>query len=253
MSQKKSKIKLSGQAIMRWIQAHLKAVAALVVIFIILLVSVPLFFQWQKKQNKKIYGELYSLQMSLQKAGVKSNDKNYRVANANPYNWLTKTENKKKLIYSPEMVSLAQSFEQKIKTYQSRKAGAVFAIDLANFYNLHNKKEKAKNLLLPFAQAKKSSSIYHLASFQLATYYMDNKQCDEALPLWKNLIDNKRAGYIHQEAHIQSALCYEQQKNYTEAKNHYNLIAKKSLNRFELKKIKQRLYLMTLKQKLESK
>ena len=98
---------------------------------------------------------------------------------------------------------------------------------MADFYYRYGEREKAKELLSLFAFPKKVSSLYHLASFQLAAYYMDEKECKNALVLLSDLSLNKKAATFHLESDLQQALCLESMNRYEQALHKYEKILNK--------------------------
>ncbi len=247
------KKKITIQSINSWIYQNFKFLLIVVGICLFCLIAGGVFLEWQSSHIKKVYGELYKIQRKLQVAGEKANGKNYRKQNKDISSFLNKAKDKKSFVYSEDMKSLSQKYEEILKNYKGQKVGAVFAIDLADFFYLNGEKERALSLLSLFTFPKKKSSIYHLVSFQLANYYMDEKNCEKALAIWKPLRTNKTAVSFHKNAHLQSALCHEQMKNYAEAKKLYTKIIKNSFNELDKKKFQEYIYLLTLKQKLENK
>lgn len=242
---------LSTDKITQWLFQNFKLVLSVIAIAVIGLVSSVSFMEWSKKKEKQIFGEFYIIQKSLLQAGQAANGKDYGNEDSNPYNFLKKKKDKT-LVYSEQMDSIAQTYTQKVKDYKRYKAAAVAAIDLADFFYKHKKKEEAKQVLSVFASKKKCSTVYNLLHMQLAYYHMNDKNCDQALVLWKKIASNKRAETFHKEAHKQMAFCYEEQNNYEEAKNNYEMIIKNYPNDLDLKSIKNHLQIMTLKQKLKT-
>ena len=130
--------------------------------------------------KKKYMARFIKYKKDLQVAGEKANGENYRKQNEDISSFLEKKQNIKTFVYSKDMKSLSQKYEESVKIYKNKKAAVVFAIDLADFFYLNNEKERARSLLSLFARPEKKSSIYHLASSQLANYYMDEKNCEKA-------------------------------------------------------------------------
>ena len=71
--------------------------------------------------------------------------------------------------------------------------------------------------------------------------------------IWQSLIANKKATPFHKDSYFQSALCYEEMKNYKEAKNLYSKIIKNNFNDLDKQRFQDYIHLLTLKQKLENK
>ena len=252
MSQESGKKLITKKSATEWMQNNFLAIVVIIGVLVVGFVCAALFFEWQRAQEKKIHGNLYEMQRSLDAAAIKANGEDYKKMQSNPYAFLLKNKDKE-FVYSDEMKASAQSYESVLKNYQNKKAGVSFAIKLANFYYMHGQKEQARNLLVSFAQAKKRNVIYHLSAFQLANYYMNDKECDKAISLWNDLIKNKKAKHLHKEAYKQSAICYEYQKNYIAARKAYEEILNKYPNDLDTQPVKKYIHLLNLKQKLETK
>jgi len=225
------------------IYRHIQSILIGMLVLLVALMASGIFLELRSKKTQQIYGELYRAQTQLKRAGEAANQTGYRDRRNRLLN--------KKYIYSDEMKSIASNYETQIKSHKGTKAGAVFAIDLADFFNLYKEHERAISLLSLFAFAQKKSHIYHLVSFKLASAYMDSKDCKKALKIWSALIQNKQARFFHREAQVQSAICYEEQQNYKMAKEIYSKILKDNGGDIDQKIIRDYQYLLTLKQKLK--
>ena len=122
------------------------------------------------------------------------------------------------------MEQRAYSYEQAVRKNKKFQSAVAGAIDLADFYYRYGKKDQAKELLSLFASPLKKRSLYHLVVFQLAGYYMNEKNCKEALPLFSQLISNKKAKAFHLESRLQKAVCLEADGNYQLALEEYEQI-----------------------------
>ena len=239
----------SSQSLSSGIYKNAKIFLVCIVLLVSSGIGLVLLSEWKKNQEKKVSDSLYTLRKSLEKAGNAVNGKDYRKNTKRFANFL-KPE-KKEVIYSEEMKTLATSYEEALKSHKKTYAAASFAIDLADFYFLHGEKEKARNLLSLFTFPKKPSTIYHLISFQLATYYMDEKNCKKALPLWESLTQNKKASPFYKESYLQMAFCYERENQISQAKKFYEKIIKEFPEDFTSSKAKDYIRLLKLRSQLK--
>ena len=175
------------------------------------------WLEWQNKQEKQIQDRLYTLQSSLNQAVQKQNKKTEK-GKLNAPARLDKIQRTK------DIKQKAADYEKAIKQNHKRILTTSFAMDLADFYYRQEEKEKAKNLLSLFAFPNRSSSLYHLLSLQLSSYYMDEGECKKALPLLKALSANKKASPFHAESALQEALCLENLSLYKQALEKYETI-----------------------------
>ena len=194
-----------------WLGKNFRILVIFFGIAVLIAVGV-LIWNWQKKELEyKARVSLYKAQQSL-KALVKDEDKIPSLKDE-------KTE--KKLVLTKEMEQKALFYEKAVKQNKKFQTAVLFAIDLADFYYRYEEKEKAKELLSLFALPLESHSVYHLAVFQLANYYMSDKKCEKALPLFSQLSSNEKASAFHSEVSLQKALCLEAMNRYKSALKEY--------------------------------
>ena len=177
--------------------------------------------EWREKRESRAYSALYTAQSALQKAGGKASGKGYRGRGREQMLSQILGKGQKAPVYSEEMAKRAAAYGKLLKSLKSSRAAAAFAIDLADFYRFHKKTAAARETISPFALPEKSSALYHLASFQLASYYMEEKNCGKALSLLEALAGNKKAAPFHREAYLQIGLCREGQNQDEEAAASY--------------------------------
>ena len=192
---------LTREQITLWIGKNLKVILSAFSVLTLMAIGALTWNWWKKEQEYKAQVSLYTLKMSL-KALTKEEDES-------SFSFLMKEESDKELVLTKEMEQRALFYEQAVKQNQSFQTAVSFAIDLADFYYRYGQKEKAKKLLSLFSLPLKSHSLYHLAVFQLANYYMDEEDCEKALSLLSQLISNKKASAFHLESRLQRALCLE--------------------------------------------
>ena len=182
-----------------WLEKNLKAVLLAFVFGLFLVGGWVAHNWWEQKQEIKISKSLYQFQKDLQLLAEKPKGDSLKD--------LEKKD--EKLIWTEELRSKTSAYERAVREKPKSRIAVRFAIDLADFYYRHQKKQKAKNLLSLFALAGKSSSLYHLASFQLATYYINDRDCQKALPVLKTLSANEKAQTFHAESALQQGICLE--------------------------------------------
>ena len=214
---------ISSEQIALWIRSQIKKILFGFSFFVLMAFVFIGWNQWKKDQEIKIQDSLYKFQKSLNALAKNperpSKEKNLKL--------LIDSEKNKTLVFTQEMKDKARSYEEAIRESQKRRISAVYAVDLANFYYQRGEMKKAKELLVLFAFPEKSSSIYHLASFQLATYYMNDKECPKALELLSALVLNKKAVPFHLEGDLQQALCLEHLNRYEQALHKYEAVINK--------------------------
>ncbi|MDE0092647.1 MAG: tetratricopeptide repeat protein [Oligoflexia bacterium] len=203
---------MTREQLILWVRKNLKMILSAFVVAILLSVCFLTWNWWKKKQEYKAQVSLYRLQRSLQALLPEEET---------PFNFLKTKDVQKEFVLTKDMEQKALLYEQAIKRSQRFQTAVSFAIDLADFYYRYGQKEKAKEVLSLFAFPLKSHSLYHLAVFQLAGYYMNEKNCEKALPLLSQLSSNEKASAFHLESRLQKSLCLESMNRYTEALGEY--------------------------------
>ena len=61
--------------------------------------------------------------------------------------------------------------------------------------------------------------------------FVNQDKCDQALDQWKNVLSNKRLGYLHDMARLKSGICLEKMAQFQEAEKHYDQIIKGSTDK----------------------
>lgn len=216
---------ITSDQIALWIKKHFKAILFLLSCLIVAGIALIIWTKWQKDKEHEVQDTLYKLQKSLntliEEKEVKSQKDTLE---------MLKEEKEKSLSLTEDMRKKSVLYEQAIRKHKARKIAVVFAIDLADFYYRYQESEKSIKLLSLFSFPNKDSTLYHLASFQLANYYMDhddkNKGCRKALEIFSILRANKNASPFHLESDLQQALCLEYLNRYEEALHKYESVLK---------------------------
>ena len=206
---------LTREQIVLWMGKNLKWLSGILAVLVLIGVS-GLIWSWLIKEREyKAQAALYKAQRPLKALAKEESGKS-------PVSFLMKED--KELVLTKDMEQKANLYEQAVKQNQKLQTTVSFAIDLADFYYRYGQKEKAKELLSLFALPLEQSSVYHLAVFQLANYYMGGKDCAKALSLFSQLLSNKKANAFHLESRLQKALCMESLGRYKEALEEYEKI-----------------------------
>ena len=214
-----------------WIQDYLKPLLFGTGLICVLGLSAFSWIQWEKHQEKQAHDRIYIYRSALEKAYKKANGENHK-RGAKDIADFFKPNKEEPFIYSDDMKAKAEKYEEAIKKEQKTLAAAAAAIDLSDFYDQAGEKEKAVALLSLFSQKKRnvlsvlfgkksSASVYILLRLQLAGFYMDEKNCESALPLLYLVTDTKDAEPFHPETWLQMGLCYEQLKDSSKVEETY--------------------------------
>lgn len=226
-----------------WFQKNFKALFAVCIVCLLAGLGAIAFISWENKQNEKTATALYTLQKSLKELVPEPQSKNQMLDR------LTKKD--KPLVLTDEMLVRAKAYEKSIKENEKFKTTAYFAIDLADFYYQARETKKAKEILSPFAKAEQKDILYHLASVQLAGYYMNDSDCSKALALFEKIISNPSAKPFHFESRLQRGICFEFMKKYKEALQEYKMLSVENPDSYLGRQAKDYERLLSLKQKLK--
>ena len=213
---------ITSDQIAFWIKRHFKKILFLLFGLVFISLAFIIWVKWKNEKETEVQNTLYEFQKSLntliEKEGSETQEETLDVL-----------KEEKALSLNEEMRQKAALYEKAVKKHQKRKIAVAFAIDLADFYYRYKETEKSVELLSLFAFPDRDSTLYHLASFQLAAYYMNDdkgKGCEKALTIFSALRANKKASPFHLESDLQQALCLERLNRYEEALHKYESVLK---------------------------
>ena len=216
-----------------WIQDHLKGVVFGLGAVCVFGFCVFALFQWRESREKRVYNEIYVHRSALERAHKKANGENHIRGRKNIADFFQRKK-PSPFVYSEEMKAGAVAYEKALRANQHSPAGAVGAVDLADFYYLAGEKEKALSLLSLFSapssgffRRKRDGSVGALVRLQLAGFYMNEKNCEKALPLLFAVTETKKAEPFHPPAWLNIGLCHERLKDTARVEEAYgNIISK---------------------------
>ena len=188
-----------------WIKDHFKGILAVMAVCALSGLGFIAWREWNERHNQKVRESLYRLKKSLH--DLETNEKGEDTASS--FDIFSESKKENPPAFTQEIKETAKRYAEHIRQYRNTKASVEFALDLADFYYRYNEKEKAKSLLAFFAQPEETAGIYHLAVFQLASYYTNKTECDKALALFRGLSRNKKATAFHLESALKEGLCLE--------------------------------------------
>ena len=154
------------------------------------------------------------------------------------------------LVFTEEMKVQAKAYKQAILDNQKAQISSYFVIDLAEFYYRYGEKEEAMQLLSHFASPQSKQVLNQMASFQLASYFMNDKNCEKALDLFEKLLLNKSAEGFYNEVRLQKAICLEHLGRSQVALNEYDKMIIENPKTAIARQAKDYKKLLILKQKL---
>lgn len=99
-------------------------------------------------------------------------------------------------------------FEKVMADFPGSKAAQMSAVYLSDILASENKKDQALATLQK-AENNDSGLINTLVQQQIGLFLADQGKCSEAIVLWQKVIDRKQAQFLHNNARLQQALCYQ--------------------------------------------
>ena len=234
--------------IIAWLQSYFVPLVSVLAFFACIALGVLVFDNWTKNQEVKVKNQLGDFQKSLQDTIAQSE----KIDSTDTENPLLDSK-EKELVLTDEMRAKASAYKNAIEENKKYKITSYFAIDLAEFYHSYNEGEKAIELLTAFAKPTNKKTLYQLASFQLANYFMEDKKCEQALILLEQLLANASAKGLSLEASLQKGICLEHLGRYQEALKEYDKLAIENPDTYLARQAKDYKHLLVLKQKLNKK
>ena len=238
--------KINTDQVISWTYRNFKVLLAISLLFVVAALLFITFNMVKKDREKVAKNTLISFQKSLNSLIKKPKTESKAFA-------LPLKEEEKELVLTDQMKTQAQAYKQAIENHRKFKVTVYFAIDLADFYYRYGQKELAEDLLSDFSSPLAKKTLNQLASFQLAAYYMNEKECDRSLAIFEGLISNQSAKAFHLESRLQKGICLEHLNRYKEALAEYKSLSNESPDSYLSRQAKDYEKLLILKQKMEKK
>ena len=235
---------LNINQIIMFLQKRMKILLVLFACIILVFLSFFFVSKWKQNQEIQVKDRLRWFQESLKNLEKEPETKD---------NAFGIPEEVGDLVLTEEMKIQAKAYKQAIQDNQQAQISSYFAIDLADFYYRYGEKETAVQLLSHFSLPQSKQTLSQMASFQLASYFMNDKNCDKALDLFEKLLLNKSAEGFYNEARLQKAICLEHLDRSQAALKEYDKIIIENPKTAISRQAKDYKKLLILKQKLNSK
>ena len=242
--------KTLNQKVALWVEGNLKILGFILGASLVAGISVWGWVQWKGYKEKQANEILYMSRKALEEVAESVNGKNYR-GKESLSSLLKKNKKKNPLKYSDEMKKQARLYRDKIEEFQNTKSAASATIDLSHFYLHFGQKKEARELLSLFVNEK--GTLYDLLRLQLASQYMNENECKEALILLNQITKNKKSKSFYWEAFLQKAICYEQTGDVLQAEKAYKTIIDNNPETVRAHTAESYLRLFRLKQKMKKK
>ena len=125
--------------------------------------------------------------------------------------------------YGPEV----SGFEDLVAKNPNSKAGQMSAIYLADLYSEYKQPGKAIEALNKVAPQNEPTDVVSALVINLkAGLLADQGDCAQALQIWQKIMAQKKMDYLHDEAKLRSAVCYEKMNETAKAEQFYIELSK---------------------------
>lgn len=190
----------------QWTTSHSKVVLVFVALFVVGGVSYS-FVQYQTFKAEEKASSEYSL---VEKDYQKKKEE------------LTKAEKNAQQDMEKDYGSILAGFQKIIDKNPNTKSAIMAALSMNEIYLKYQKTEAA----LQNIQRVKigADSLSALLLSQKGTVQANMNDCKSALETWTQILNNKSAQFIHSEALLKQALCYEKLEDKKKAEETYNRV-----------------------------
>ncbi|MBC6416102.1 MAG: tetratricopeptide repeat protein [Bdellovibrionales bacterium] len=237
--------KIYREQVTVWLYRNFKILLGLLILCTVIALSLTVYNKIRRDKEIKAKDNLLSFQKALNDLRGEPKKKT-ELFNLN-------SREKDNLIFTDQMKIQAQAYRKAIEEHKNFKITLYFVIDLADFYYRYGQKDLAKELLSGFSFPLEKNTFNQMVSFQLASYYMNEKDCDKSLSLFEKLISNKFAKAFHVESRLQKGICLEHLNRPKEALTEYNRVSIENADSYLGRQAKDYKNLLILKQKLKEK
>lgn len=109
-----------------------------------------------------------------------------------------------------------------IQSHPDSKAAVLSALTLADVYLKYNKPDEGLAVLQKVKH--KKTTLHTLALNLEAGLWANKNDCNKAVSLWNDVLSNREATFMHNEARLRQALCYESMNEPSKAEDNYNKV-----------------------------
>lgn len=135
--------------------------------------------------------------------------------------------------------SIVNNFKAVIKNYPKSNAALMSSLYLSKILSEANKSEEALVVLTKSGlDSKKNNLLSGLYLMRLGQIYANNKDCEKAVAVWGRVTKNEALAFLHGDANLKSAVCYEDLKMSDKALEVYSRSGSEGINNERARKIK---------------
>lgn len=113
-------------------------------------------------------------------------------------------------------------FQKVIKDHPKTQAAAMASLYLTKLYADQKKISEGIALLnSPDLSLREGHLMFGLVKMRLGQLYEQNGECQKSIDTWSQVLQTKELSFLHPEASLATAVCYENIKNFDKAKEFY--------------------------------
>lgn len=208
--------------------------------------GLSLFYSyWQKQENKKSEELLYQARKELSRAEKKAGGNILNFDSGQNF-----FEQAKKAKYNSEIHEEVNKYINRIEKWIAQPSGLLATMEMIYFLRKYEKSELAMELLNKAVVHKKKNMVGFLVALQAGVYFMNQGECDKAINNFQFITGDEKAKWLWPEALIKTALCYEKQNKWDQAKNTYKRVKNNFSDSLDAETAGQYLNLLKLKLKM---
>lgn len=211
---------------------NIKAIALVLIVFIVVGAGVASYNMWNSNKETELQAQLAEIEFKHFELQSKVEEEKAKVENEKNQKG---KKDAKAPIAAPVAINHAQEFDKILGDYKAlalkapqSQAGKMSYIYLVDLSIKKNKLEQVKDVTSAVEKSLKADLISDLTRFQIANFYTELSQCEEANKYLSAIINNKDSATLHKEARLRSALCYEKLGDLARAKSLLQEVANNS-------------------------
>lgn len=211
---------------------NIKIISLVLIVFIIVGAAVASYNMWNSNKETELQAQLAEIEFKHFELQSKVEEEKAKVENEKNQKG---KKDAKAAVVAVNQTDHAQEFDKILGDYKAltlkapqSQAGKMSYIYLVDLSIKEKKLEQVKDVTSAVEKNLKSDLISDLTRFQIANFYTELSQCEEANKYLNAIINNKDSVTLHKEARLRSALCYEKLGDMARAKSLLQEVANNS-------------------------
>jgi predicted negative regulator of RcsB-dependent stress response len=219
------KVKASLEKSMEWMRKNVALVAVILVAFVGIGAAWSIWDYFKHANEEKLQADL---SVAVAEKDYFEKKSQFREAAASP-----KSKDKKEISkvtatgdLQKDYGSVVERLNAIVQKEPKSNAAAMAALYLAEIHSEYKQAEKALEALNKVSGDSAKDVLSSLVLNLKAGLLADQGSCDKAIGIWDNVTKQKKASYLHEEAKLRMALCYEKINDVVKAEQLYTELSK---------------------------